>query len=55
MTNGKSPCGFCRTGHHHLCPGQIASATASDRDGDRTWVCPCAAAGHQQAEVKAAA
>jgi len=40
------PCGFCSGGSCDRCPGSIKNATAPDVNGDRTWMCPCAQAGH---------
>lgn len=47
---GLTPCGFCGTGQHQLCPGSIRNASAYDpkrpETADRIWVCPCSDAGH---------
>lgn len=55
MITGKYPCGFCGSTNpkdglchdvNRNCHGTIPNAVPADKDGDRTWQCPCAAAGH---------
>lgn len=42
---GKSPCGFCSTGHHPLCPGTIRNGANAPNP---LILCPCAEDGHPE-------
>lgn len=42
-TSGRSPCGFCSTGHHTLCPRTIRNGSAAK---DPVWSCVCAEEEH---------
>ena len=42
-TSGRSPCGFCATGHHGFCPRTIRNGSAAKSP---VWSCVCAEEDH---------
>lgn len=46
-SRGRTSCGFCSDGVHHMCPGTIARAA-----GGKDWTCLCYEDGHDHPPVR---